>query len=220
MHAITSSGLEENRPDLKAAAIRVEQAEVELAHATNQKLPELDLNGSFTFSGLSGKPETPPFGRHARDSFDDYFSASGAHSWNIGANFSYPLGNETADARFVQRKIELRRATTELRRAEQEVILDVREAVRNVRDTIDGVRAAERRKASEAERLRAEQERLRLGDSTPQQVLEIEEDLVEAESQEIAALQAYAVSISELERAQATLLERRGISVERALGRQ
>jgi outer membrane protein TolC len=208
------------RPDLRAAAIRVEQAEIELAHARNQKLPELDLSGSFRFTGLSGDPETPPFGNSSYEAFDDYFEASGAHSWSVGANLAYPLGNETAQSRHVQRKIELRRATTELRRKEQEVILDVREAVRNVQDSMDGVRAAERRKASEAERLRAEQERLRLGDSTPQEVLEIEEDLTEAESQEIAALQAYFISISELERAQSTLLERRGITVERALGRQ
>jgi outer membrane protein TolC len=85
---------------------------------------------------------------------------------------------------------------------------------------MDGVRAAERRKASEAERLRAQQERLRLGDSTPQEVLDIEEDYAEAEHQEINALQIHRTSITALERAQATLLDSRAISIQRELTRE
>jgi len=81
------------------------------------------------------------------------------------------------------------------------------------------VRAAERRKASEAERLRAQQERLRLGDSTPQEVLDVEEDFAEAEHQEIDALQIHRTSITALERAQATLLDSRAISIQRELNR-
>ncbi len=204
------------RPELISARRRVDDAEVRLAHARNQRLPDLDLAASFTNSGLSGEPKTGTIAglpEHGREAFNDFFSDDGNHGWLVGANFSYPLGNDTAQARHTQRNIELRRATTELRRAEQNVILDVRNAVRNVQDAQDGVRAAERRKASETERLRAEQERLRLGDSTPQEVLEIEEDLVDAERQQIEALRAYRISIAELERAQATLLETRGISV-------
>ena len=64
-----------------------------------------------------------------------------------------------------------------------------------------------------AETLGAEQERLRLGDSTPFQVLEFEEDLAEAERQLILSLQSHRNAIAALERAQGTLLERFNISV-------
>jgi HAE1 family hydrophobic/amphiphilic exporter-1 len=231
------------RPEIEAARQRVEDADLRLDHAWNQKLPTLDVTGSYTVNGLSGDQRFPPgtvlnpgvdsdsdgfpdnlqvqrdlgFEHGGRWAGHDFFDWYG---WGIGATFSYPLGNETAQSRYVQRKIEHRRVTTDLHRVQQQVILDVRNAVRAVQDSRDGVRAAERRKASEAERLRAEQERLRLGDSTPQQVLEIEEDFAEAERQEINALQIYRTSITALERAQATLLESRAISFERELTRE
>ena len=73
--------------------------------------------------------------------------------------------------------------------------------------------AAERRVAAQEETLRAEQEKLRLGDSTPHDVLEFEKDLVEAERQQILALQRYRNAITAVERSQSTLLETGGISV-------
>ena len=95
----------------------------------------------------------------------------------------------------------------------------MRNAVRTLRNSIDAVKAQERQVAARTESLRAEQERLRLGDSTPRQVLEVEEDLAEAEFDEIDALRAYAIAITGLERAQASLLETRGISVVDELNR-
>jgi outer membrane protein TolC len=232
-----------NRPEIEAARRRVEDADVRLDHAWNQQLPELDVKASYNLNGLSGDQrfaagsvvdpardrdgdgDIEPalvqsdfgFERGSEWAGHDYFRNYG---WGVGAMLSFPLGNETAESRYVQRKIEHRRVSTDLHRAEQQIVLDVRNSVRAVQDSMDGVRAAERRKVSEAERLRAEQERLRLGDSTPQEVLEIEEDLAEAERQEIFALQVYRTSITALERAQATLLDSRSISIERELTRE
>jgi outer membrane protein TolC len=132
----------------------------------------------------------------------------------VGGVLSVPLTNETADARYVQSKIALRRAKTNLRIQEQDVVLDVRTAVRELQNSIDGVKAAQRARIASAETLRAEQERLRLGDATPHDVLEFDTLLREAESSEIRALQVYRSAIVALERAQGTLLESTGIRVE------
>ena len=131
-----------------------------------------------------------------------------------------PFPNTTARATVRKRQIELRRARTELRRTEQQITLGVRRAVRLLLSAIDAVEAAERRRLAQEETLRAEQEKLRLGDSTPHDVLEFEEDLVDAEREKIVALQAYRVAITGVERRQGTLLETRGIEVanERARG--
>ena len=226
-----------HRPEIEVARKRLEDADLRLATAWNQKLPELNLKGSYTLNGLSGDQRNPAgtlvdtnndgvgdtvqrdlgFEHGSEWAGHDFF---GWYGWGVGATLSYPIGNETADARYVQSKIEQRRVTTDLHRIEQDIILDVRRAVRAVQDSMDGVRAAERRKASEAERLRAQQERLRLGDSTPQEVLDIEEDYAEAEHQEINALQIHRTSITALERAQATLLDSRAISIQRELTRE
>lgn len=99
------------------------------------------------------------------------------------------------------------------------MILEVRRDVRGLKSARDAVGASERRRIAQEETLRAEQEKLRLGDSTPHDVLEFENDLVEAERQLITSLKSYRDAIARLERGRATLLESRGISVEAALHR-
>ena len=99
------------------------------------------------------------------------------------------------------------------------MILDVRNSVRNLRSSIEGIQAAERNRVAQSETLDAEQERLRLGDSTPFQVLEHEEDLADAERQLIFSLQVHRNAIAGLERAQGTLLDGLNISVEEELSR-
>jgi outer membrane protein TolC len=83
---------------------------------------------------------------------------------------------------------------------------------------VQGIEAAERRRIAAAEQHRAEQIRLEHGESTPFDVLQREEDLVEAESQKIGALRIYHASEVALDRAQGTLLEDRGIEVESQKG--
>jgi len=155
------------------------------------------------------------FGSSAASANDNFFAGDGFHSWGFGATFSYPLGNETARARYIQSKIELRRSKTVMKRTEQSLILEVRSAVRALESSIDLVEAARRSRAASEETLRAEQEKLRLGDSTPHTVQQFQDDLLQAEVTEISALQQYRTAISGLEFAQGTLLESRGISVEK-----
>ena len=95
----------------------------------------------------------------------------------------------------------------------------MRAAVRDLNSAIEGLEAAERRRVAQEETLRAEQERLRLGDSTPFQVLEFEEDLADAERQVITALQTYRNAVVEIEQSQGTLPSARGISVKDEIDR-
>ena len=221
------------RPNLEAARTRVEQAELEVAFARNQRLPRVDLFASYVFNGLSGpvKPGlTDPNGapitnqrigvkKDSTSSHDNFFRASGSRGWGIGARFEIPIGNRTARHRLTQTEIELRRSRAELRRLTQGVILEVRDAIRNLHSAIETIEATERRRVAQEETLRAEQKRLRLGESTPFQMLEFEEDLAEAERQEIGALQLYRNAISEIERARGTLLRRLSVSVEEEIER-
>ena len=210
------------RPELYVARGRVADAEVELGFAENQTLPQFDVTGSYTLQGLAGKVDTPPqpdsIKSEARNAFHDLGNRE--KSYSLGAQFSVPFPNTSARALATQRRIEYRRARTELRREEQRIILETRLAARALLAAIERIEASERRQEASDEALRAEQERLRLGDSTPFDVLQREEDVVEAEDGLITALQVYRVAISELERAQGTLLERRGIQVRVELERR
>jgi outer membrane protein len=218
----------EHRPELALARRAEEQQAIALKFAKNQRLPQLDLRGTYGFQGLAGKenPDRAVFGapvaplmieRRYSAAHDDFFSSDGARQWSGRALLSIPLGNVSGRANVSRAELELRRARVQMRRIEQSIVLEVREAIRNLGSGRQGIGAAERRRVAAAEQLRAERVRLEYGESTPFNVLLREEDLVDADRQKIFALQVYQDSITALDRAQGTLLRDRNIVVEEAL---
>jgi len=205
---------EANRPELAAAAYIIDQREVELKFAENQKLPRLDVEGSYGYVGLTGEDRNGNDVGDYWDTHDDFFSDDGNLQWATKGTFSIPLGNRTAKHRAIQADIELRKSHTELARLRQRIVLEVRETVRNLRSAALGITASERRSEAAQEQLRAEEIRLKYGDSTPFDVLQRERDLVDAESQRIGAYQLYRVSLAELERAQGTILKSQNIRID------
>jgi outer membrane protein TolC len=227
--AATAKALE-NRPELAIARSNVEAADLSRRFARNQLLPQVDAVGSYGYAGLAGRTSPTPdifagggprapvrgVGRHYRDTDDEFFSADGARSWTAGGVFSIPIGNVAARAEKRRAELELTRARTQVRREEQRIVLEIRDAVRNLISAQEGIEAAERRRLAAEEQFRAESIRLEHGESTPFDVLQREEQLVEAESQKIAALQIYRNSLAALDRAQGTILRERNVLVEQA----
>jgi len=216
------------RPELKIEDRQIEQGEVQLKFAKNQRLPQLDLEMRYGFVGVGGDgqatpnldpstpPPVPPGNSSFSDSTRDYFTGDGADNYRIQAIFSIPFPNTAARKRVVVSELELRRARTRRLRLEQTIILEVRGAVRLLSASAQGIDAAERRRLAAEEQLRAEKIRLEHGESTPFEVLQRESDLVEAESQKIGALQTYRSAEIGLERAQGTILDFHGVVVDEA----
>ena len=127
-----------------------------------------------------------------------------------------PIGNVSGRAGVSKAQLELRRAQTELRKLELDIVLDVRRWIRDLKSSLEGIESAEQKRLAAAEQLRAESIRLEYGESTPFDVLQREEVLVDAESQKINALQTYHNSVTNLERAQGTILRTANIVVEEA----
>ncbi|MGH7288883.1 MAG: TolC family protein, partial [Myxococcota bacterium] len=234
----------ERRPELEIAHDQVEQSEISLQFAKNQRLPQLDLVGSYGTYGLAGNDPSCPFqtdqvgdtcvtrstppvsfpleqpagiGQDYGDADSFWWKGNKDRVWVGGALFSIPIPNRTGRANVGISELELRRAKTNVVRVEQDIVKEVRQAVRNLESALQGVEAAERFVAASAEQLRAERIRLEHGESTPFDVLLREQDLTQAESQRIAALRIYRGSVTALDRAQGTLLEDRGIVLEDAL---
>jgi outer membrane protein TolC len=217
-------------PELAVARKDIERRKIEVAAASNDRLPQLDLVGSYGKAGLSGRtnpdcvdftagvPCTDPPG--VRTDFVDadrnFFNSTGAQNYSIAGVLSIPLGNNTARNLHDRAKLELRRSETGYDRLEQSIVSDIRRAARNLRSAVEGIEAATRAEAAAEEQLRAERVRLEFGESTPFEVLQREEDLVRAQGQKILAQQTYHNSITELDRAQGTILDRHQIVVEEA----
>jgi len=92
-------------------------------------------------------------------------------------------------------------------------VLEVRQAARNLAASQEGILAARSAREAASEQLRAEQIRLQYGESTPFDVLQREEALVERERDEIGAFRAYRTSVTALDRAQGTILRNRNIDI-------
>jgi outer membrane protein TolC len=217
----------ENRPELAIQHKVIEQAQIGLQFAKNQRLPQLDAIGGYGWEGIAGdlNPDCSFQGvsctvqgipRHYHDTSDDFFNDAGNAQWYGGAVFSLPLPNRSARANVSKSEFELSRARTGLRREEQRIVFEVRDRLRNVRDSAQGIEAAERRRAAAEEQHRAETIRLEHGESTPFDVLLRERDLFDAESQKIAALQAYRSSLARLDQAQGTTLRSNNVAVDDA----
>jgi outer membrane protein TolC len=214
-----------NRPEVALARRQIEQREVQLKFASNQRLPQLDVQGSYGNTGLAGTLNErcgligpcsvrPGIGSSFGDADRDFFSDDAAENFAVRGVLSIPIGNVRARNDYGKAQLELRRARLQLQRLEQSIVTDIRRAARNLLAALEGIEAAERGVAAAEEQLRAERVRLEYGESTPFDVLQREEDLVTAQNQRILAQQAYHNAITALERAQGTILERNAIVID------
>lgn len=216
----------ENRPELKVAKTVIRQDEVDLKFAKSQRLPQLDAEGRYGYVGISGDgneqlagfggPPAIPVDTVYGESTDDFFTRDGSNNWRVQGLFSVPIPNTTGRKQVQRSEFELRRSKSSLVRLEQGIILEVRAASRTLASAAQRIEAAERRRLAAEEQLRAERIRLEHGESTPFEVLQREEDLVEAESQKISALQLFHVAETALERAEGTILDSHSIEVDAA----
>jgi outer membrane protein TolC len=223
----------QNLPDLARDDRLIEQREVELKFAKNQRLPQFDIDGRYGFVNTSGEEtfancsdfQRPPgqtpdecingLGYSGyRSSFDDMYTEDGFESYSVRGTFSIPIPNRAARRNVSRSKIELRRAKTTKSQTKQRAILAVRAATRGIIASQQGIEAAERRRLAAEEQLRAERIRLEHGESTPFEVLQRETDLVEAESQRIDALRKHRFADARLERVQGTILDTYRIRVD------
>jgi outer membrane protein TolC len=214
----------ENRPELAVARQEIERGEVQLKFAKNQRLPSLDAVVSYGQQVLSGRENKEPipivggtrpaFTSSYGDAQEAFFSNDAGDQFSARALFSIPIPNTTARSEVSKSELELRRSRVEQRRLEQNIILEVRRSARDLEAAQQGIEAAERRRLASEEQLRAERIRLEYGESTPFDVLDRERDLVDAESQKIRALQGYRSSVTNLDRAQGTILRNRNIAID------
>jgi outer membrane protein TolC len=221
----------QNRPEISLANKDIEQREISLRFAENQRLPRLDALVSYGNQGLAGRQNqnavsdfstTPPTrlapgtipNRPWNRAMDDFLTGDAAEQFVGGAIFSIPIPNTSARHRVSQAEFELRRANSQKRRVEQSIILEVRTAIRNLSDAQKGIDAARRATEAATEQLRAERIRLEYGESTPFDVLLRESDLVRAQSEEINAFQVYRTSATGLDRAQGTILRNSNVSID------
>ncbi len=207
------------RPDLNQARIDLENKHIQLKYARNQILPRLDLVGSLGLSGLAGNSQPvaqgpgvvfSPFDGNYSEALEELRSKD-HYDYSIGLQLAYPLGNRAARSEKVMADLETQQALFSLRDLENEAIAVVREAYRQIETNRKRTAAATAARKLAEERLRTETRRFEVGLATSYNVLEFQEKLAVAKSNELRARVDHRESLMNLERVQGTLLESKGI---------
>jgi outer membrane protein TolC len=195
------------RPDLLQVRLDLEQQGIQLKFDRNQLYPQLDLTGSYGYN--AGGVTTVDFG----DAFGD-FSAREQPFHSYGAILSFPLSNRGARNNYKASKIAVQQALLAVKSLEQSILVEVDNAITSVRASYERVDARRQASLYAEAALEAEQKKLESGKSTSFNVLQLQRDLTDARSQEIAARTAYIRSLAALALAEGSTLERRDIDME------
>jgi outer membrane protein TolC len=136
------------------------------------------MSYSYRINGLGGT-EGEAFSELSENEFED---------WSVGFNAEIPIGNNEAQGQLAQRRYEQQRSTIELNALRQQIIQEVRVAVRALADGKALVEASLAARDLSERNLEAEETKFDNGLSTNYQVLEIQEDLAQAQ---LSLIRAY-----------------------------
>lgn len=180
------------RPDIKAAELLVQRAEIMVLKAEDNLKPSLALSGA---AGMTGDDDE--YG----NSLDETISDPNL-SWQIGLTFEVPLGNRRSRGVLVRNKAELNNARHNMDLLRQEATRSAREAVRNVKLAFKTIEATRKTSLASRKRLEAEQAKFDVGLSTANDVLEFQDSYAQALISEKRALIDLARAKAELDRVQ------------------
>jgi outer membrane protein TolC len=213
----------EKRPELAAARLNVGGKKIERKIAENQLLPRLDFVGSIGLNGLGGnaagtpsafsQPNPQVLGGYDRSL--ELLTDGRFYQYSAGAQVEVPIANAEAKAQYAQAKVNLERASLSLFELEENVTVEVKRAITNLESLVIGIESTRIARELAEENLRNQKARYDVGLATTKDLLDFQDRLTAARARETFALTGYRTALAELWRAEGTLLEERGILVER-----
>ena len=211
----------DERTDLERSRRQLDINEVNLSSMRNQRLPAVDLTGSYQLqgqggtrffrSGLGGAVLTEIPGG-INDAFDQLVDLD-YPVWTVQLNVSYPIGPSAADAAYARAQLQTRQVEAQLRQLELQVATEVTNAVLQIRAIARRIEAATAARELAEEQLAAEQSRFDAGLSTNFFVVQAQRDLSTAQDTELRAILDQQKALIELDRVQRTSLSQAGIQI-------
>ncbi|HEX7899427.1 MAG TPA: TolC family protein [Planctomycetota bacterium] len=204
--AATEKALEQargSRPEFRQLRRQMSSQDVEIARAANDRLPRLDFTGSGTINGTEG-------------TFSEAFrEADGLDTYDVtgGIIFEWAFENRAARGASQRAELQRRRLVLQERNLENQVLVEIREAVRAIKTNEKRIEATRRARVLAEEQLEGELTRNQQGLSTTFRVIDVQEDLVQARTNELKALIDYHLSRYRLGQVSGVLLEQQGILI-------
>ena len=193
----------ENRTDLAQNRKQLDQTDISMKYLRNQKLPALDVIGSYNVQGVAGTQfafdrqsgvfPPPIIGQSQRsfaDSLGDVFG-NDFRTWSVAFALSYPIGTSAADAGLAQARLQRDQQTTNLRDQETIVVAQVRDAARQVTTALKRVETTQKARELAEQNLQAYEKRLAVGLSDTFLVIQAQRDLTTQLNNELSAIISY-----------------------------
>ena len=199
----------QNRTDLREFRKQMENTDIGMRFAANQKLPAVDVQARYGLAGVAGTRYTrledgsliDPTIRTFADALRDVFG-NDFRTWSVALNVSYPLGTSIADAAYAQARIQKQQENVTLANLELAVTQAVREAARDVNTNLRRVEATRTARELAEKRLEADNKRFAVGLATTFELLQSQRDLARARQSELRATIDYNQSLVDFEAVQ------------------
>jgi outer membrane protein TolC len=189
------------RPELARIRRQIASQDAILARTGNDLLPRLDLQGRVSYSGTHD--DFPGAGHEA---------ASGdTRDLTAGLLFEIPLERSAARGAYTRAELDRRRLQLQERNLQNQVLVEVREAVRGIKTNELRIEATRRTRLLAQEQLDGELTRREQGLSTTFRVLDVQEDLILAQTNELKAKLDYHLARVRLRQVTGILLEDFGV---------
>ncbi len=204
----------QTRTDLREFKKNMENTDINMAYARNQKLPAVDLTARYGLTGVAGTQNVfgtsdidgssiitgqsaRGFGSALHDVFGNDFK-----TWSFGLNVSYPLGTSVADAALAQLKLQKQQDGQNLANLEMSVTAQVRQAGRDVSTNLRRVESTRRAQELAEQKLAADNKRFAVGLASTFEVLQSQRDLSRARQSALSAIIDYNRSLVDFEAVQ------------------
>jgi outer membrane protein len=198
------------RPEILQAKLNVEAQGIQLKYSRNQLFPELDLVGSYGFSGQSSQTQN---GGEYSDVLGQ-FQEGNRPFYTYGATISMPLGNIGARNQYKNTKATLQQVLLQLKQLEQNVMELIDNAIKVAQSNYQSVQATKQARIYAEAALDAQQKTYAVGKTTTFEVLQYQNNLTTARSQELRALANYNEALANLAAQEGITLERFNVNLE------
>ncbi len=196
------------RPELAQARLDAANAELGKVSARNGRLPQVNIVGAY------GRVST---GSNSGDGIN-HFGDTPYDNYQIGINIQTAILNRAENARYRRSKLTAEQADHTVANIEQGIASDVRQAAVEVERQWDRIPATQEAVRSRTEQLRVAQGRYESGKTTELDLMLVQRDLIQTRIDEVQARVFYIQALTALYAAEGTLLERRGISLNKDEG--
>jgi outer membrane protein TolC len=215
-----------SRPEIRAQLGQLERLGIDAAFFHDQLKPSLDLDLGYRLNGTGGTlardPVTgAPLPRPIKGGYSDALDQIRQHDfdgWSAILTLGIPIQNRAAKAGDIIAKLDLERGQVTLDQIKLQVTTQVRTAARAVITAAKQIDAARISVKFQERNLDAEKKRYENGMSTSFRINQVQDDLTQARSREVAAVVNYRTSLANFYSVTGKLLEQENVSIDEPAG--